>query len=670
MFQDNIDNGDFVLVSGNYGLDSYTNNYTLSITSITKTTEKKKVDTSINKRVELRCHTQMSSFNGFLNLESLIKRLKDYGQKAISITDQDSLQSFPILMDLAEKNDIKPIYGLDTNVYDDYLPIFLNTDENTNYNKIVVFDIETTGLGNNFDKITEIGAVKLENGIIVDKFSALINPEVPIPEKIMELTGITNEMVKDKPTYKEIIPKFIEFCRGYILAAHNAEFDISFIRTYCNKLNIEFNFPILDTLYLSRFILSDLSNHKLHTVNKKLGLKNFNHHRAVDDAGATAEILKKLILILEDKSLKFDSSLNTGKTEWNKLFTSSNNMLILAKNQIGLKNLYKLFSYYHLKTIYNGPRLKRETLDKFREGLLVGSGNIEGELYKAIMQGLPDEDLIKIADYYDFLEIQPRSNYIYLVKKSDSRFALSTEEDIDFINKKIIELGDKTNKIVVVTGDVFYLNQRDSIYRDIVRQIQFKRKFNLSDQLYFKSTDEILKEFDYLDKEVRERVVIDNTNYISDQIDFLRPIPKGKFPPHIEGSDVDLRSSTYKKAKEIYGEKLPEIVENRLEKELNSIISNGYAVLYMIARKLVLKSNEDGYLVGSRGSVGSSFVATMAGITEVNPLIPHYICPNCKYSEFITDNSYDVGIDLPDKKCPNCNTELKKDGNTIPFEVF
>lgn len=272
LFQDNIDNGDFVLVSGNYGLDSYTNNYTLSITSITKTTEKKKVDTSINK-VELRCHTQMSSFNGFLNLESLIKRLKDYGQKAISITDQDSLQSFPILMDLAEKNDIKPIYGLDTNVYDDYLPIFLNTDENTNYNKIVVFDIETTGLGNNFDKITEIGAVKLENGIIVDKFSALINPEVPIPEKIMELTGITNEMVKDKPTYKEIIPKFIEFCRGYILAAHNAEFDISFIRTYCNKLNIEFNFPILDTLYLSRFILSDLSNHKLHTVNKNLVLK-------------------------------------------------------------------------------------------------------------------------------------------------------------------------------------------------------------------------------------------------------------------------------------------------------------------------------------------------------------------------------------------------------------
>lgn len=666
-FDANVKEDDYVMVSGKYCMDSYANDYVLMIDSMTKAKEKIKIDKAAEKRVELRIHTQMSNLEGFVKVPELYKTLDSWGHTAIGITDLDVVQSFPAAMKESSKTGIKTLFGVDGNVIIDGLPIVKDYKETKNY---VVFDIETTGLANQLDKITEIGAVKICNGEIVDRFSQLVNPEKIISEKIVNLTGITNEMVAKEPTIDEVLPKFLEFCEDSTLVAHNAEFDISNIRTNCKKLGLNFDFPYVDTLYLARFLLPELKNHKLGTLSKHLNVKLLNHHRAVDDAKATADIFIKMLAVLKMKNIKLDESINKGETDWDCAATAFFNILILARTQAGLKNLYKIISASHTQTLYKGPKIAIEFLKNHREGLLIGSGNINGRLYQAIFNDESEDVIKEIASFYDFLEVQPRSNFTHLVDNSNTRTGIPSIDYIDEVNKYIVNLGEELNIPVVATGDVYYLNKGDHIYREIVKSVQFKRKSNDSPNLYLKMTNDMIDEFSYLGNEKAKEIVVENTNNIANMIEEIRPVPKGKFPPKLEGAEEDLTNFTYEKAREIYGENLPEIVSTRLERELNSIIGNGYAALYMIARKLILKSNEDGYVVGSRGSVGSSLVATMSGITEVNPLAAHYICPNCKNSEFYVEENYDTGLDMPDKDCPKCGHRYKKDGHNIPFEVF
>lgn len=666
-FSANVKEDDYVVVSGKYCMDSYANDYVLMIDSMTKASQKTKVDKAAEKRVELRVHTQMSNLEGFVKVPELYKTLDSWGHTAVAITDLDVVQSFPAAMAQSSKTGIKTLFGVDGNVIINGFPIVTNYKKTKNY---VVFDIETTGLANQVDKITEIGAVKICDGQIIDRYSQLVNPEKTISEKIIKLTGITNELVAKEPTIDKVLPEFLDFCEDSTLVAHNAEFDISNIRTNCKKLSLDFDYPYVDTLYLARFLLPNLKNHKLGTLSKHLNVKLLNHHRAVDDAKATADIFIKMLDALDEKNIDLNEDINMSESEWDPAATAYFNALILAKTQAGLKNLYKIISASHTQTIYKGPKIQLDFLESHREGLLIGSGNINGRLYKAIFNDESDELIREIASFYDFLEVQPRSNFTHLVDNSDTRTGIPSIDYIDRVNEFIVSLGEELNIPVVATGDVYYLNKGDHIYREIVKSIQFKRKSNDSHNLYLKMTNQMLDEFSYLGSEKAKEIVIDNPNIIANMTEDIRPVPKGKFPPKLEGAEEDLANLTYEKAREIYGDNLPEIVKTRLERELNSIIGNGYAALYMIARKLILKSNEDGYVVGSRGSVGSSLVATMSGITEVNPLAAHYICPSCKKSEFFVEENYDTGLDMPDKDCPNCGHKYKKDGHNIPFEVF
>ncbi|MDO5717536.1 MAG: PolC-type DNA polymerase III [Tissierellia bacterium] len=669
-FMENIKEGSYVLVNGKYTMDSYMNCYITTISSMTFASNEIRQDLSEEKRVEMRLHSQMSALDGFVDLEDLYKRLSIWGHKSIAITDKAVVQAYPQAMELSDRYGIKTLYGLDADVVEDYLPIVSNFKGKEEYEEYVVFDLETTGLSHLHDKIIEIGAVKIKNGLIVDTYRELVDPKITISTFITELTTINNETVAGSDTIDLVLPRFLKFCGSSCLVAHNAEFDISFIKKNANDLNLDFDLPYIDTLYLARYLLPELRNHKLDTLSRYFKVKLENHHRADEDSKATANIFLRMRNILKESGQKLNADINYADTNWNSSATRQNNMLILAKTQTGLKNLYKIISHSHTKSLYKTAKIPRAILEKYRDGLIIGSGNIYGELIGAILNSASDEELESIVSYYDFLEVLPHDNYEHLIESDKSRYAIS---DIDFIkdlNRKIVEIGDKTGKLVVATGDVFYLDKKDHIYRDIVKSVQFRRDDSLSEKLYLKTTDEMLDLFSYFGADKAYEIIVKNTNIISDSIEDIRPIPKGKFPPVVEGSDVELREITYNTAKEIYGDDLPEIVSKRLDKELNSIINNGYSVLYIIARKLVLKSNEDGYLVGSRGSVGSSFAATMAGITEVNPLVAHYICPNCKNSEFITDGSYDAGIDMPDKNCPKCGTKYKKEGHNIPFEVF
>lgn len=652
-------------------MDSYEKRYITTINSITLTKERTILDNSEVKRVELRVHSQMSTLDGFVKIDELYSKLSKWNHKAVGITDRDVVQAFPFAMDQTDKTGIKTIYGLDATVVEDFLPIINNTNgKELNTDSYVVFDIETTGLSQLYDSITEIGAVKVKNGRIIEQFGELIKPERHISDKIVELTGITNEMVENKPLIDSILPKFLEFCEGSTLVAHNAEFDISFIREFSYRLNLNFNLPYIDTLYLSRFLNPDLRNHKLDTLARKYDVKLLNHHRAVDDAMATAEVFIAMLNDLKDRNIAVDENINTHETEWPRAANKENNMLILVKDTIGLKNLYKIVSHSNTVNLYKTPKVLKSFLDSHREGLLIGSGNLLGPLIQNIFGRASEEEIEQTASYFDFLEVFPLDNFEHLVENPESRYAINSLEIIKDLNRKIIELGEKLDIPVVATGDVYYLNSKDHLYRNLIKTVQFTRSVDLSKNLYLKTTEKMLNQFEYLGREKAYEVVVKNTNLVADMIEEIRPIPKGKYPPRVEGSDEELRELAYKNANAIYGENLPQIVEERLEKELNSIINNGYSVLYIIAMKLVLKSNEDGYVVGSRGSVGSSFVATMVGITEVNPLVAHYICKHCKYSEFITDGSYDSGIDMPDKICPECGQPLEKNGHNIPFEVF
>lgn len=665
-FLTNVKEESFVSIQGDVTFDTYSRSTVIMIKSLNLLKEKVKQDTEDEKRVELHLHTQMSSMDGISDLRSIVKRAKEWGHKAIAVTDHGVVQAFPNAMELGREFDMKMIYGVEGYLVNDKKSIVKNYDSNKEYNSYVVFDIETTGLSAINDKITEIGAIKIKNGIIVDKYSQLVNPERSIPEFITKLTGIDYDMVKDQPTIDSVIFEFNEFIGDHVLVAHNASFDIGFIRENMRKSGLGLNNPVLDTLELSRSVFPDLKSHKLNLVAKHLGVKLENHHRAVDDASATADILLNILELLNDKDIyNFDeiNNLNSNK-DISKDF--SYHIIILAKNLIGLKNLYKLISESHMNYFYRKPRIPKSLIEQNREGLIIGSACEAGELFKAIIGNSSKDEVKDIVKFYDYLEIQPIENNRFLIDKG----ILKDVEQLKNINKKIYQLGVENKKPVVATGDVHFLDPEDEIYRRILMSGQNFSDADSQPPLYLKTTREMLDEFSYLGEDIAREVVVENTSLINDMIDPMIPIPEGTFPPVIEGSEEELREITYKKAIEIYNSPLPEIVEKRLERELNSIIENGYAVMYIIAQKLVWKSLEDGYLVGSRGSVGSSFAATMSGITEINPLVPHYVCSNCKYSEFFTDGSVDSGADLEDKACPKCGTDLTKDGHDIPFEVF
>ncbi|MDO5689743.1 MAG: PolC-type DNA polymerase III [Tissierellia bacterium] len=669
-FQEQISEGTNVILKGKYGYDNFSKGECIVIQSLSKQSTALKSDLEEVKRVELRIHTQMSTLDGFTDITSLYQRAAEYGHDALAITDAHVVQAYPEAMYKSSSTKIKTIYGLDAKILFDGLPILMGAENRELPREYVVFDIETTGLSTYCDKITEIGAVRVVDGEITGRYGRLVNPEMQIDAKIVDLTGITNEMVADQPTIDEILPDFLEFSKGAVFVAHNAEFDISFIQENAYQLGLDFDAPYIDTLYLARGLFPELRNHKLDTLAKHFEIKLLQHHRAEDDAEATAQVMIRLLEELENRGIEVSADLNQIQTDWNPGATRDSNALILVAKQSGLKNLYQMISCSHMDYYNRSPGIPREILRKKREGLLIGSGNLYGELAQAILAHRREEELHTIARNYDFLEVQPPENYDYLLASRENRNALPGRAKLEEWIRKTIAIGRELDIPVVATGDVYYLNPQDAIYREIVRTVQFRQDRRLSSNLYYKTTQEMLQQFQFLPKEVAYEIVVTNSRGIADSIEAVEPIPKGTYPPIIDNAEEDLRSVTYGNAQAIYGAPLPELVEKRLNRELDSIIKNGYAGLYMISRKLVKKSNEDGYLVGSRGSVGSSFVATMAEITEVNPLAPHYVCPKCKHSEFVTDGSYESGIDMPKKDCPSCGTLLNQDGHQIPFEVF
>ena len=637
----------------------------MTFSDIAIISKRERKDRSEKKRVELHLHTNMSTMDALIPPDVAVKTAKKWGHPAVAITDHGNVQGFPEAMIAAEKNDMKVIYGMEAYFVNDEASA-LYGDYNGEYSdELIVFDIETTGLHKNTCKITEIGAVKIKNGEVIERYNTFVNPQCPIPEDIIELTSITNEMVENERTIDVVLPEFLEFIGDRLLIAHNADFDTGFIRHAANELGLEFTNPYLDTVALSRFLNPNLKAHKLDALAKHYKLGDFNHHRACDDAEMLAMIFFKMTKQLIDMDVKkFADIKNYMSTDPLKL--KPYHQIILVKNKTGLKNLYRLISESYLTYYHRNPRIPKTLLEKYREGLIIGSACEAGELFRAILDNKPEKEIEDIVNFYDYLEIQPISNNRFLITEGQ----VADDEGLRELNKRIVALGEKYNKPVVATCDAHFLNDEDEIYRKILLT---GLKFKDADRdihLYYRTTEEMLEEFSYLGEEKAEEVVITNTNLINDMIEPVRPIPPGSFTPKMDGAEEELQEKCWTRAKSMYGDPVPDIVKNRLEKELTSIIKNGFAVLYMIAQRLVWFSESQGYLVGSRGSVGSSFVATMAGISEVNPLPPHYYCPKCQYSEFYTDGSYGSGFDMPDKNCPHCNTKLNADGHDIPFETF
>jgi DNA polymerase-3 subunit alpha (Gram-positive type) len=636
-----------------------------------------RMDNSARKRVELHCHTKMSDMDGVSDVKDIIKRAKKWGHKAIAVTDHGCVQAFPDANHAIEPgDDFKVIYGVEGYLVDDLKEIVTDGKGQSLDAKYVVFDIETTGFSPVTNRIIEIGAVKVENGQITERFSTFVNPEVPIPFEIEKLTNINDSMVINADTIEVVLPKFLEFVGDAILVAHNANFDVSFIKENAKRQQLSVDFTYVDTVGIARTLLTGQAKYTLDAVAKTLGISLENHHRAVDDAECTAEIFVRFIDMLKKDNITTLSELNNlGKSSIEAIRKlHSYHIIILAKNQTGRINLYKLVSESHLTYYYKRPLIPKSLIEKHREGLIIGSACEAGELFRAMLDGQSDEQIARIVRFYDYLEIQPIGNNRFMIESEKHR-DINSDEDLIALNKRVVKLGEQFNKPVVATCDVHFLDPEDEVYRRIIMAGKGFKDADSQAPLFLRTTEEMLDEFAYyLGSEKAEEIVIANTNMIADMCDRIAPVRPDKCPPVIENSDQQLTDICYRKAHEMYGENLPDIVEARLKKELNSIISNGFAVMYIIAQKLVWKSVEDGYLVGSRGSVGSSFVATMAGITEVNPLSPHYYCKKCHYSDFYSEDVKKfagmAGCDMPDKYCPECGEKLTKDGFDIPFETF
>ena len=675
---EHLKKGNFIKIKGVTTMDKFDHEIGLSFLAGMKkipdfTTPR--LDNSMEKRVELHCHTKMSDMDGVSDVKDIIKRAKAWGHKAIAITDHGAVQAFTdAYHSVSPEDDFKVIYGVEAYLVDDLKEIVTNSKNQSLDDSYVVFDLETTGFSPNTCKIIEIGAVKVENGVITERFSEFVNPQVPIPFKIEELTGIRDDMVMGAGTIEDILPRFMEFCKGCVMIAHNAEFDMSFIRKNCMDLDIPCDHTVGDTVAMARILLPALHRFKLDTVAKALKISLENHHRAVDDAECTAHIFVKFIEMLKERHIETLNDLNSlGATSVDTVKKlPTHHAIILAQNEVGRINLYRLVSESHLTYYAKRPRIPKSLYLKYKEGLCIGSACEAGELYQAILNGRPQEEIARLVNFYDYLEIQPLGNNMFMLESDKA--PVETIEELQEINRKICRLGEEFHKPVVATCDVHFLDPQDEVYRRIIMAGKGFKDSDDQAPLYLRTTEEMLAEFEYLGSEKAREVVITNPNKIAAMCERIEPVRPDKCPPVIENSDQMLRDICYNKAHEMYGEELPPIVQERLERELNSIISNGYAVMYIIAQKLVWKSNEDGYLVGSRGSVGSSFAATMSGITEVNPLRPHYYCKKCHYSDF---DSKEVlayagrsGCDMPDKNCPVCGEPLTKDGFDIPFETF
>ncbi len=662
-----------VLVQGDISYDKYDRDMVMRPRHINTVKKNVLTDDAPVKRVELHLHTTMSAMDGVSTAEDLVKRAHSWGHPAVAVTDHGVVQAFPEVMNTVEKirkddPDFKAIYGVEGYFINDMLPAVKGRTDAPINGRYIIFDLETTGLSAATERIIEIGAVKVENGEILESFDLFVDPEKAITPEITRLTSITNEMVAGAPKEADALEQFFRFCDGCdILVAHNADFDMGFLRAAIRRCGREEDPVQIDTLVMARAMYPELKKHKLDTIAERLGVTQKHHHRADDDARVLAEIFLKMVQkLVEDAGITKVMDINHSMGQQNTAKTHPYHIVLLVQNQTGLKNLYKIISASHLEYFQKKPRIPKSLLVRHREGLLVGSACEAGELFKAIREGKKWSELCDIADFYDYLEVQPLGNNMFMVRDGEVR----SEKDLQDLNITVLKLGQQLGKPVVATGDVHFLEEKDARFREILMAGMGFKDADHQAPLYFRTTGQMLKEFDYLPEETAREIVIDNPRKIAESIEYVRPIPKGTFPPSIPGSEEDLIRITTTRAKEMYGDPLPEIVEKRLNRELDSITKHGFAVLYMIAQKLIFRSNEEGYQVGSRGSVGSSFVATMAGISEVNPLPPHYLCRKCKHSEFITDGSYGSGFDLPHKNCPVCGEEMYQDGHEIPFETF
>ena len=662
-----IFNGMIIAAEGDVRVDKNSPDMLFYYTNIAKIKRLPREDTADEKRVELHLHTNMSAMDAIISPADAVNTAKRWGHKAVAVTDHANVQGFPEAMIAAEKADMKVIYGLEAYFVNDSASPLFGEWARPFADEVVVFDIETTGLSVATCRITEIGAVKIRGGAVVDRYSTFVNPGCHIPDEITRLTSITDEMVADAPPITVVLPEFLAFVGDSLLVAHNAGFDTGFIRYAAKEQGIPFENPYLDTVALSRYINTDLKVHKLDAVAKYFGLGDFNHHRAVDDAEMLGLIYLKMLEKLEKFGIEdYGRLVSEIHANTDPLTLKTYHMIILVKDLAGLKNLYKLVSLSYLKYYRRVPRIPKSELDRLRDGLIIGSACEAGELFSAIADNRSDNDIEDIASYYDYLEIQPVGNNHFMIDEGK----VPDEEVLRDYNRRIVALGEKLGKPVVATSDAHFLEPEDELYRHILLAGMKFKDADKSCPIYFHTTDDMLREFAYLGEEKAHEVVIDNPNAINDSIEKIRPIPEGSFPPHLDGAEEELTEKCWTRAHNMYGDELPEIVSSRLERELGSIIKNGFAVLYVIAEKLVHFSESQGYLVGSRGSVGSSFVATMAGISEVNPLPPHYYCPKCRYSDFSNPDNVGSGFDMPTRMCPVCGEKLAQDGQDIPFETF